>query len=546
MFLDARSAFDLTIRELIVRKLHLLGTSGHRLLYIDNRLRYRRTFLEWDHRVLGPITDELGFEQGGISSGNLYTIYNSEQLTTAHEAGLGIDLDVQEISAIGQADDVVLLSSDLFLLKNLLQLTLDYCNKHHVTLAAEKTKLVVFANKNHKIGVNYQQAGTPIVINGTIIEPVESAEHVGVIRSSHGNLPHIQNRVSSPLKALFSILPAGLSRNQGGNPAVSVRMQSIFASPVLLSGAASLVLNKSETDLLHCHQKNVLLNLQKLHPKTPECFVFFMAGSTGATAALHIRQLGLFGMITRLPSNILNSIALKVLYSDPDNSSSWFIQVRHLCSQYSLPSPLTLLLYPLTKSSFKSLIKSKVIDFWENQLRFDALCRPSLKYFKPQFMSLKKPHTLWTTSDENPFEFNKSLVVAKLLSGQYRSDWHCRYWSKENKQGFCLLCPDQQIPGTIEHLLVCCDALADQRKLLTDYWVKNSEHNEHLQHLLEAQLNGDSLDMVQFVLDPSVVPSVILGCQLKLYTLSEVFSFTRTYCYGLHRRRMQLLGRFNS
>ena len=84
LFLDARSAFDLTIREIITRKLHFIGTNDHRLVYLDNRLKHRRTFVEWDKKVLGPISDELGFEQGGISSGDLYTIYNADQLSTAH------------------------------------------------------------------------------------------------------------------------------------------------------------------------------------------------------------------------------------------------------------------------------------------------------------------------------------------------------------------------------------------------------------------------------------------------------------------------------
>ena len=363
LFLDARSAFDLTIREIMTRKLHLLGTTGQRLLFIDNRLKHRRTFLEWDHKVLGPIDDELGFEQGGISSGDLYTVYNSEQLFIANGAKLGVDLDGVEVSAIGQADDVVLLSHDIFLLKNLLQLTLDYCRKHHVTLAAEKTKLMVFASKHLKHTVNYQKAVTPLVINDKTIEFTDVAEHVGVIRSPDGNLPHIQNRVKSHIKALFSVLPAGLSRNQNTNPAASLRIQSTFANPVLLSGVAPLILNDDELGILHSHHKNTLQNLQKLYRNTPECFTFFMAGSPGASAAVHMKQLGLFGMILRLPGSILHRIAQNKLYSEPDESGSWFVQIRNLCSTYNLPSALFLLAHTPTKSSFKSLVRRKVIDF---------------------------------------------------------------------------------------------------------------------------------------------------------------------------------------
>ena len=162
LFVDARSAFDLTIREIMVRKLHFIGTNGHKLLYLDNRLKNRKTFVEWDFRILGPIKDELGFEQGGVSSGDLYTLYNADQLSVAQDSGLGVDIGVTTISSIGQADDVVLLSTDLAFLNHLLQLTLDYCDYHHVILALEKTKLMAFSAPRHKLDVDYHKATSVI------------------------------------------------------------------------------------------------------------------------------------------------------------------------------------------------------------------------------------------------------------------------------------------------------------------------------------------------------------------------------------------------
>ena len=199
--------------------------------------------MEWDRKVIGPIEDELGFEQGGISSGDFYTIYNTEQLSTAHEANLGIDVGPVQVSSIGQADDVVLLSHDVHLLNHLLTLTIDYCRKHHVTLAPEKTKLLVFSAPRHKNMVSYQKAISPLPIDGVTINFVTNAEHVGLIRSTDGNLPHIQGHISAHLKSLYSVLPAGLARNHNANPAVSLRVQSVYSQPVLLSGIASLTLS---------------------------------------------------------------------------------------------------------------------------------------------------------------------------------------------------------------------------------------------------------------------------------------------------------------
>ena len=150
LFLDARSAFDRALREILVRKLFLIGTTGERLLYFDNRLKYRKTFCEWDHQVLGPILDQQGVEQGGVPSGDLYTVYNNEQLETAQESGLGVNF-----ASIGQADDCVLPTDNIFSLQNLLTLTMDFCNKYHVMIAPEKTKLLAFAASRHKTLVNF-------------------------------------------------------------------------------------------------------------------------------------------------------------------------------------------------------------------------------------------------------------------------------------------------------------------------------------------------------------------------------------------------------
>ena len=270
----------------------------------------------------------------------------------------------------------------------------------------------------------------------------------------------------------------------------------------------------------------------------------FMAGSLGASAQIHIRQLGLFGMITRLPGNLLHKIASSKLSTESNTSAFWFVKIRLLCTQYDLPSPLQLLSSPPSKSSFKSLVKAKVTDFWESKYRSEW--KPSLKYFKPEFLSLKSPHPLWNLCPSNQFELNKTLVVAKLLSGRYYTDWHCRHWSQDNKMGFCVLCPGRDIPGTLEHMLVECGALQDKRDLIFTYWKNQAEDSPPLLNLLNTLMtNSTTESFVQFVLDPTVVPEVIRGCQDKIFSLSNILRLTRTYCYAIHRRRLQITGRFN-
>ena len=55
LMLDAKSAFDKILKEFIVRNAFLAGSHGQALLYLADRLSSRKTFVEWDKCLIGPI-----------------------------------------------------------------------------------------------------------------------------------------------------------------------------------------------------------------------------------------------------------------------------------------------------------------------------------------------------------------------------------------------------------------------------------------------------------------------------------------------------------
>ena len=279
----------------------------------------------------------------------------------------------------------------------------------------------------------------------------------------------------------------------------------------------------------------------KLYDLTSDSVVYFLAGSLPASALLHIRQLGLFCMISRVPNNILHRIAKHVLITVRDNSKSWFIHIKSLYQQCSLPHPLLLLDSPLTKIAAKKLIKAKVTDFWEKKLRHESTLLPSLTYFKPSFMSLTTHHPLWTTCQDNPFELSKCLIQSKLLSGRYRTDRLLRHFDK-NRTGNCSLCLNGS-DGSLEHLLVLCPALTqccDQQFLRLN---SHSGISDKARSIIAASSQKSVPDFTQLLLDCSVVPEVIEASQNSLTDIiSDIFKFTRTWCFNVHMQRMKMLG----
>jgi hypothetical protein len=358
-----------------------------------------------------------------------------------------VDLgDGLRISSVGQADDVGLLANCIYSLFHILQLALVFCQAFHIELCADKTKLLHITNKESQKFIPLN----PSIISGQQIPFSARAEHVAVVRSTEGNLPHILDRILAHKKKMGALLFTGIGRSHRGNPAASVKLEKLYGMPVLFSGTASLVLNDSEINIIDQHYKNTLCNLLKLHSGTPHTFIYFMSGSLPAKAILHQRQLSLFSMICHLQSDPLNRRARQALTRCKPSEKSWFTQIRDICLLYGLPHPLILLQQPLSKHEFKKLSRSLIIDHWEQKFRLETSPLTSLIFFKPEFHSLCSPHPIYLTAGPNPYEVAKAVVQSKMLSGRYRTEQLARHWSSD-KNDFCLAPTCHEVLESLDH-----------------------------------------------------------------------------------------------
>ena len=86
LFLDAKSAFDVLVRENVMVAAYKATTKDQGLVYLDARMRNSQTFPQWGTTLMGPIQDRRGLEQGAVNSDRLYKLCNNEQLIEAHVA----------------------------------------------------------------------------------------------------------------------------------------------------------------------------------------------------------------------------------------------------------------------------------------------------------------------------------------------------------------------------------------------------------------------------------------------------------------------------
>ena len=250
-------------------------------------------------------------------------------------------------------------------------------------------------------------------------------------------------------------------------------------------------------------------------------------------------------MICRLPGSILWNLAKSTLTCSKPSTRSWFLQVKDLCLQYGLPHPLSLLDNPPPKEPYKKIVKTKVTEYWTLQLRSEASSLDSLKYLNTSFLSLQFPHPLWSSCGANPFEVSKAVVQARMLSGRYRSDHLARHWTS-NKMGHCQLpqCIGKNAPGTLEHILVSCPSLSECRQKMSALWTTLCQENQTCARILNIVASTKSEEaLTQFLLDCSTVTCVIETVNLfGTDVLFPLFHLTRTWCFTIHRNRMNLLG----
>ena len=79
-----------------------------------------------------------------------YTTTN--KLKTPNALDLVPPLD-SRLSPVSLADDAVLLSNNIYDLRNLLHLTVHYCNKYQVKLVPEKSHFLAFGFPDHEINI---------------------------------------------------------------------------------------------------------------------------------------------------------------------------------------------------------------------------------------------------------------------------------------------------------------------------------------------------------------------------------------------------------
>ena len=126
----------------------------------------------------------------------------------------------------------------------------------------------------------------------------------------------------------------------------------------------------------------------------------------------------------------------------------------------------------------------------------------------------------------------------------FLTDKLSRYWN-QNKLGLCTIpgCTGDE-SGSLEHYLLFCPALSSARLNVMQLSQKISLEHEALRNILQNTFSNQKTEnIVQFLLDCSSVPEIVTLSQSdNSYLVDRLFYLSQTWCYSIHRSRMNRLG----
>ena len=132
-------------------------------------------------------------------------------------------------------------------------------------------------------------------------------------------------------------------------------------------------------------------------------------------------------------------------------------------------------------------------------------------------------------------------MVARMLSGRYRTDRLTRHWTPSNPQGLCRLpgCGDQE--GTLAHILLYCPALSQSRFNMIRLWSSFMVSRPLLLLIISRYTIEEPEHMVQLILDPTCLPLVVSSKKSAPEVLQHCLYLGRTCCLSTHTLRSRLL-----
>jgi hypothetical protein len=184
-FLDATKAFNRVSHFALLYKLLRRGMDTLIVLSVEHWLRHGQCRVVHDGVSSGAYAPKAGIRQGGVLSGNFYTIYIDDLINCLEEKNWGVSVSGRYFGILVYADDIVLISSMAAILQKMVNQACTYGADKSVVFNPRKSCCLYFVPKR------YAHISLPVIrLNGVVLPVVHEYKYLGfsVSCSKHGGL----------------------------------------------------------------------------------------------------------------------------------------------------------------------------------------------------------------------------------------------------------------------------------------------------------------------------------------------------------------------
>lgn len=287
-FVDFKSAFDTISRKSLVFKLLRSGIGGNFLSVLESMYNDVQYSVKLPSGVSNKFSSSIGVKQGCVLSPLLFNLFTSDLPDIFDSSCDPVSLHNVKLNCLMFADDLVIFSETHTGLQSALNNLADYCDKWHLTVNLNKTKIMIF-NSTGRLLRRYH-----FTFHGNQIEVVDSYCYLGIIFSPSGNFNKACERLAlQGRKALFKLK----TWNLRGNIATALKLFQSLIAPILLYCCESW----SPYYLKKPNESNFMLSCDSLpQEKVVLDFSKYLLGLNKKSTNAAVRgELGMFPLLIR-------------------------------------------------------------------------------------------------------------------------------------------------------------------------------------------------------------------------------------------------------
>ena len=173
--MDLSKAFDRVCHNTLFKILIKRKIPPYIINVLENWYATQRFIVKWGNEFSSPFQTKCGIRQGSVLSALLFAVYVDDLSDKHLNNELGCSMGDNKINHILYADDLILISPSVKSLQNQIDTCKEYFVKHHLTVNAEKTKVMVIKPKG------YMDFGIPeLCIDGERLEVVQNIKYLGM------------------------------------------------------------------------------------------------------------------------------------------------------------------------------------------------------------------------------------------------------------------------------------------------------------------------------------------------------------------------------